>query len=113
MSVFFDFLNFPGAVLVCDSDGTLTHMNPAAESLFADRGGCALIGTNILDCHPPRAQEKIRALMRSRKSNVYTVEKAGVKRLICQSPWYQDGEYSGLIEVSFEIPHTIPHFVRK
>ena len=50
--------------------------------------------------------------MESRKPNVYTIEKAGVKKLIYQAPWYRGGEYAGVVELSVEIPFQMPHFVR-
>mgnify|MGYP000371069624 CR=1 FL=1 len=40
------------------------------------------------------------------------VEKNGVKKLIYQTPWYQDGKYSGFVELALEIPFQMPHFVR-
>jgi hypothetical protein len=44
--------------------------------------------------------------------NSYTIEKTGVKRLIYQTPWYQNGEYAGLLELSMVIPIEMPHYVR-
>jgi PAS domain-containing protein len=104
--------SFPAAVTICDAEGIITYMNSAAESLFAKSGGRALLGSNVFACHPPQAQELLRSLMRDRKSNTYTVEKAGSKRLIYQSPWYRNGEYAGFIEISFEIPPSLPNFKR-
>jgi transcriptional regulator with PAS, ATPase and Fis domain len=103
----------PFAVTVCDAEGIIIHMNPAAEALFANDGGRALLGSSLYDCHPPRAQEEIRTLMRDRKTSTYTVEKPGKKRLIHQAPWYRDGEFAGLVEISFEIPLSIPNYIRK
>jgi hypothetical protein len=105
--------SFPGVVMLCAPDGIVAHMNAAAVTHYAKDGGRALIGTNILDCHPSPAREKLEELMRDRKTNIYTSEKNGVKRLIYQFPWYQDGEYAGYGEISFEVPLTIPNFVRK
>jgi PAS domain-containing protein len=103
----------PAAVTACNAEGIIIYINPTAERQFHKSGGCALLGSNIFECHPHEAQEKIRALMLERKSNVYTVEKNGQRRLIYQSPWYQAGEFAGLVEISFEIPYPIPHIVRK
>jgi hypothetical protein len=50
--------------------------------------------------------------MDNRITNVYTIEKAGVKKLVYQAPWYKDGRYSGVVEISFEVPFELPHFVR-
>ena len=104
--------DLPAAVTVCDTNGILIDMNAAAEALFAKDGGRALLGKNLFDCHSPASQEIIRNLMRDRKSNVYSTEKRGKKRLIYQAPWYRDGEFAGLVEISFEIPPSIPNFKR-
>ncbi len=102
----------PAAVTVCDTNGILIDMNAAAEALFAKDGGRALIGKNLFDCHNPESREIIRTLMRDRKSNVYSIEKHGKKRLIYQAPWFREGECAGLVEISFEIPPSIPNFKR-
>jgi hypothetical protein len=106
-------LDLPFAVTVCDTGGTLVNMNAAAEALFAKDGGRALLGTNLFDCHSPASQEIIRNLIRDQKSNVYSTEKHGKKRLIYQAPWYRNGDFAGLVEISFEIPPSIPNFIRE
>ncbi len=103
---------FPGAITVSDRDGIILEMNDKSIKTFAADGGEALIGTNMLDCHPEPARSKLVYLMEHQQSNVYTIEKNGVKKLIYQAPWYQDGEYAGFIEMSLEIPVDMPHFVR-
>ena len=103
---------FPAAVTVTDEKGTIIEMNAKAVKNFEKDGGEALVGTNVLDCHPEPSRSKLRDIMENRKTNVYTVEKAGLKKLVFQAPWYRDGRYSGVIEISFEIPLDLPHFVR-
>jgi transcriptional regulator with PAS, ATPase and Fis domain len=103
---------FPAAVTVSDPDGIILEMNDKAAKTFAKDGGFALIGTNMFDCHSDPARGKLERLMDSRQVNIYTVEKNGVKKLIYQSPWYKDGRYAGFVELSFEIPFEMPHFVR-
>ncbi len=103
---------FPGAVTVCDRDGVVLEMNERSVASFADDGGAALIGTNVLDCHPEPARGKLAALLASGQANVYTIEKDGVKKLIYQAPWYRDRAYAGFVELSLEIPADLPHFVR-
>jgi hypothetical protein len=51
-------------------------------------------------------------MMLEKRQNIYTIEKNGVKKLIYQTPWYQDGQYAGFIELSLEIPFEMPHFIR-
>ena len=53
------------------------------------------------------------ALLDSRRTNVYTIEKRGQKKLIYQAPWYQEGQYRGFIELSLELPAEMPHFIRE
>ena len=103
---------FPAAVTVCDPDGNILEMNDKAAIGFAKDGGLALIGKNMMDCHPDPARGKLERLMDSRHANVYTIEKNGVKKLIYQSPWVLNGEYAGFVEISLEIPFELPHFVR-
>jgi transcriptional regulator with PAS, ATPase and Fis domain len=103
---------FRGAVTVCDRKGTIIAMNQAAAEVFAKDGGAKLVGSNILDCHPGPARTKLKEIMDERRTNVYTIQKNGVRRLIYQSPWYRNRRYAGHIELSFEIPVDLPHFVR-
>jgi hypothetical protein len=103
---------FPGAVTVCDRAGVILEMNERSVSSFAEDGGAALIGANALDCHPEPSRSKLAALLESGQTNVYTIEKNGMKKFIYQAPWYRDGAYAGFVELSLEIPFELPHFVR-
>ena len=103
---------FPGAVTVCDARGIILEMNGKAAQVFQEDGGYALIGASVLDCHPEPARSKVAALLENRQTNVYTIEKKGVKKLIYQAPWYRNGQFAGLVELSLEIPFEMPHFVR-
>lgn len=104
---------FPGAITVSDLDGKILEMNDRAARDYADQGGMALIGSNMLDCHPEPARTKVRQLLERRQTNAYTIEKEGRRKLIYQSPWYESGECQGFVELSLEIPTEMPHFVRK
>ena len=103
---------FPAAITVCDTGGVLLAMNEKAVSTFESDGGEALIGTNLLDCHPEPARTKVVEMLKSGAPNVYTIEKAGVKKLIYQSPWFVGGKYAGFVELSLPLPELMPHFDR-
>ena len=103
---------FPAAITVCNSEGVLLSMNEKAVSTFKSDGGAALIGTNLLDCHPEPARTKVEEMLKSGSPNVYTIEKAGVMKLIYQSPWFVEGKYAGFVELSLPIPELTPHFRR-
>ncbi|MBI5403465.1 MAG: PAS domain-containing protein [Ignavibacteriae bacterium] len=104
---------FNGAVTLCNTEGTITYMNNKALKTFENDGGDRLIGTNVLDCHPEPSKSVLKDLMMNQKSNVYTIEKNSVKKLIYQSPVFTDGKYSGFVEISLEIPIELPNFIRK
>jgi len=103
---------FPGAITVCDDRGIILAMNAKAAQVFEEDGGRSLIGTSVLDCHPEPARSRVAALLESHQSNVYTIEKKGVKKLIYQAPWLIQGRFAGLVELSLEIPFEMPHFIR-
>jgi transcriptional regulator with PAS, ATPase and Fis domain len=103
---------FPAAITVCDSKGVLIEMNEKAITTFEADGGAALIGTNLLDCHPEPSRTQVAEMLRSGSPNVYTIQKSGIKKLIYQSHWFVDGEYSGFVELSLPIPELLPHFNR-
>ena len=104
---------FAGAVIVTDENGTILEMNERASKNLEQDGGRALLGTNVLDCHPEPSKTKLKEIMAERKTNVYTIEKRGVKKMIFQAPWTRNGRYRGIVELSLEIPFEMPHFVRK
>ena len=103
---------YPGAVTVCDTQGIILYMNERAIKVLSGEGK-SMVGQNLLECHPEPARSKLSEMLRTQTTNTYTIEKNGVKKMIRQSPWFTDGQYSGLVEISFEIPVTMPHFVRK
>ena len=103
---------FPATITVCDQKGIILAMNEKACSTFADDGGADLVGTNLLDCHPEPSRTTVQELLKSGRLNVYTIEKAGIKKLIYQSPWYENGKFAGVVELSLPIPNELPHFVR-
>ncbi len=101
------------AVTVCDLDAKILYMNRRACRTFEKYGGESLIGKSLFDCHGERSSAMIRRFLQTGESNVYTIEKAGVKKLIHQSPWYKDGKIAGLVELSLELPAEMPHYVRQ
>jgi len=103
---------FPAAVTVCDTKGIITEMNEKSAEVFKNEGGYELLGTNLFGCHTEESNEKIKQIMEEAKPNVYTIEKHGGKKLIYQSPWYENGKMMGLVELSLEIPFEMQNFIR-
>jgi transcriptional regulator with PAS, ATPase and Fis domain len=103
----------PYAITVCDAQGIILSMNDRSQEAFADYGGGDLIGTNLLDCHPEPSKSKLQDLLTNPRANIYTIEKHGKKKMIYQTPWFQDGTFAGLVELALDLPESIPHFVRQ
>ncbi|MCK9409160.1 MAG: PAS domain-containing protein [Bacteriovoracaceae bacterium] len=101
------------AVTVCDTQGIIVYMNEKSQETFKPDGGKDLLGTSVFDCHPEPALSKVKELLRTGETNVYTIEKNGKKKIIYQSPWRDGNAIAGIIEMSFELPAEMNHFVRK
>ena len=99
--------------MVCDLDGIILEMNPKAAQNYRKDGGMELVGRSVIECHPEPARSKLKQLLETGGSNVYTSEKKGIKRLVYQAPWYQEGRRQGMVELVLEIPLDLPHFVRE
>jgi transcriptional regulator with PAS, ATPase and Fis domain len=102
----------PVAITVTDNSGKIIEMNDKSAEVFSKYGGYDLIGKELNNCHNPHSQVVIACLLSENKTNAYTIEKNGLKKLIFQSPWYQDGKPAGLVEISVELPEYLPHFIR-
>jgi hypothetical protein len=103
----------PAAVTICNIEGIILYMNNLSASIFSKDGGRNLIGKTLFDCHPEPAKSKLDDLLHNPRVNIYSIEKKGIKKMIYQAPWYRDGQFAGLVEISFPIPDEIPHFVRQ
>jgi len=99
------------AITVCDLEGKVIYMNQRSCETF-DRDGQTMVGRNLMPCHSAPSQEKIRHMLASDTTNCYTISKGGVKKMIYQTPWRQDGKVCGLVEISMVIPDTLPHYNR-
>jgi len=127
------------AATVCDRQGVCLYLNERAAQSFAKDGGRALLGQNLLDCHPEPARSRFAAQLATPTPNSYTIESRenrqaltdgsrrgsskeplegsfqeenGIRRLIHQIPRYKGDVFSGVVELSFPLPETLPHFVR-
>ncbi len=48
------------AVVICNTDHEIIYMNPAAVQRYAKRGGSALLGRSLLDCHNEESCKRIK-----------------------------------------------------
>lgn len=105
--------DFPAEIMVTDTTGFILEMNASAETIFDADGGRRLLGKDVLSCHPESARIKLAGMMEKQKMNMYFNTEKGEKRFFFQSPWYRDGRFAGFVEISFEVPGEIPHFIRE
>lgn len=103
----------PFAITVCDTEAIILYMNDRSISTFQKYGGADIISTSLFLYHQGSSAVKLRELLDTQTKNAYTIEKNGIKKMIYQSPWFKNGEFAGLIELSLEIPMEMAHFVRQ
>ena len=103
---------FLGAITVCDRDGIVIYMNDLSKKQFAKHNEDDLIGNSLIDCHPEPARTMLKKMLAEPISNSYTIGKNGIRKMIHQTPWMENGEFKGVVEISFEIPMDLPHHKR-
>jgi transcriptional regulator with PAS, ATPase and Fis domain len=100
------------AVTVCDCEGVIVYMNARSAEAFKDEGGMDLIGKSLFECHQESSNSRIQEMLKDGTTNVYTVEKNGIKKFVWQAPWREEGVCKGLVEVILPTPPEIRHIVR-
>lgn len=103
---------FLGAITVCDREGIVVYMNEQSKMQFAKSGDGDLLGKSLIECHPEPARSLLLKMLAEPFSNSYTIEKRGIRKMIHQTPWMEEGEFKGVVEISFEIPMEMPHHKR-
>ena len=98
------------AITVCDKDGKVLYQNDSSLDVNGDARD-----KNLVDCHNEKSQAIIRHLIDEADTNAYTISKKGKRKLIYQTPWYEDDDkkiVGGLIEFSIILPEDMPHYDR-
>lgn len=65
------------AIVICNLAHEIIYMNPAAVARYGKRGGQALVGQSLLDCHNPQSVELIQKVIlwfeeRTDHNRIYT-----------------------------------------
>jgi len=102
----------PVSITVTDKHANIIYMNDKAVETFAKYGGSSILGQSLYVCHNPDSSAIIRDLLAIGGTNVYMIEKQGVKKLIYQSAWFTGAIISGLVEISIVLPDAMPHYLR-
>jgi PAS domain-containing protein len=50
-------------IVLCNKEHEIIYMNPSAIDRYKKRGGAALLGSNLLDCHNAASNELIRQVV--------------------------------------------------
>ena len=104
---------FTGAAIVCDKDGTILELNDRALAFNAEQGGSKLIGSNAVDCHSAATKEAARQLLETGSTHMGLIEMENGQQFITYyAPWFQDGEYTGLVELILEVPPQDSHLIQ-
>jgi len=95
-------------ITVADQDGCIVFLNDLAIDHYGDRGGEALVGTDLHDCHNPESQKKIKELYaRYRAGDLtptrYHEQKGnGLAESIVLIPLIVDGCFRGVAELMWD-----------
>lgn len=95
------------AITVCDTEGVILYQNDRSVEVNGD-----MRGRSMLPCHNDRSRGIIARLLAEGGTNAYTIEKKGVRKLIYQTAWREEGTVRGLVEFSLEIRAEMPHYIR-
>lgn len=95
------------AITVCDTEGIVSYQNERSVAVNGD-----VRGQSLIPCHNPQSRAIIDCLLRDGGRNLYTIEKHGIRKLIYQTAWREQGEVRGLVEFSIELPAEMPHHIR-
>ena len=110
MNTFDYFKGLNLAITISAKDGEILYQNDSSIEVNGDARG-----RDLMKCHNERSQQIIRHLLNDAATNVYTISKKGKKKLIYQTPWYEDDDrqvVGGLIEFSIILPDDMPHYDR-
>ena len=93
------------AVTVADEEYRIVFMNDLAFEHYADRGGEALVGTDLLDCHNAESQALLRQMYARYRSGDLTPtrhradEGDGIGKGIIMVPLVVEGQFRGIAEL--------------
>ncbi|MBQ6268875.1 MAG: PAS domain-containing protein [Bacteroidetes bacterium] len=102
------FNEIDAAITICDLNFKIVYMNNKSKNTFQNKK----IGDDILACHNPHSIEIMNNIISTKKANVYSIDKNGIKKIIYQTPWLENNEVKGLIEFSFVVPVDMPNYKR-
>jgi len=98
-------------LIVCDENETIIELNDKASKVY-EKDRASLIGSKLLDCHPEAYKPKVKKLISERRPSCYTTETKKGRHFVYHTPWFEEGEYRGFVELVIPIPEDLPNIVR-
>ncbi len=95
-------------VTIADAKGRIVYLNDLAAAHYADRGGRALVGTHLDDCHNAQSQAKIREIYARHRggdtmpTRYYEEKEDGRAQSIVLIPLVDGGTFVGLAELMWD-----------
>jgi PAS domain-containing protein len=96
------------AVTIADENGHIVFLNDLAVEHYGDRGGAALVGTDLYDCHNSESQAKIKNLYARYRAGDLTPtryheqKENGLAESIVLFPLLVDGHFRGIAELIWD-----------
>ncbi len=96
------------AITVSDENYRIVFMNDIAIAHYSDRGGAALVGTDVLDCHNAASQDEIRQMYARHRAGDLTPTRYhedqgnGLGQSIVLIPMVVEGQFRGLAELMWD-----------
>jgi DUF438 domain-containing protein len=105
MAAIADSLTTP--ITFADTGHVIRYMNKAAIEQYAKRGGAALVGTSVLNCHNEQSQATILAIFEEMRSGLdeRLISDTPTRRIYMRAVRDSDGRLVGYYE-RFEYPMT-------
>ena len=104
---------FPGGISVCDTEGRMLVINRKEAAALEKLGFKNILGKKFWACHAKKSAGMIREQMSDQKTRVYFTEQNGIRELLIQAPWFEDGKFGGLVEIAVEVEGEIPTIIRE
>jgi DUF438 domain-containing protein len=113
----FDYKNFDWAkeidasLIILNKNSNIVKMNDKAQRIF-DAKKNKLIGKKAFGCHPAFALPRLKKLLKSGKTDVYTTQTRKSKTLVFHTPVHKDGKYIGYAELEIPIRKDMRNLIR-
>lgn len=102
------FDNLGVAAVASDTEYNIIYINEAGKKAFEELLGVKkVLGTNMIGCHKPETMGKLKEIFQSfreKKSRLhyYVMDIPGGKATVVSVPFFNEGEFAGVIEFIFE-----------